>query len=164
MEGRREILPEAGTWHRIDMRERLIRSLLLLIVVVQAQASHAQPIAELPWMTGERLVKFLGNVDPRTVHWTPDSPFRSRAIAAEYHDLANGEFVHGYIQATHDASEGKEWCWTQYKPKPDELIDDARRSLQRMTDAQLKRNAAELIVEVWRKKFPCPADGTRRNK
>lgn len=108
-------------------------------------------------MTGERLVKLLGNVDSRTVYWTPDSPFRSQAIAADYHDMTNGEFVHGYIQAVHDASEGKEWCWNQFRPKPDELIEDARRSLQRMTGAQLKRNAAELIADVWRNKFPCSA-------
>jgi hypothetical protein len=113
-------------------------------------------------MTGERLVKLLGNVDPRTVDWTPDSPFRSRAIAAEYHDMVNGEFVHGYIQAVHDATEGKEWCWSQYKPKPHELVDQARRSLQRMSDAELKRNATDLIVEVWRKTSPCPADPRRK--
>lgn len=146
------------------MRDHLKRSALILATLVPVLASHAQPVSELPWMTGQRLVKLLGNVDPRTVDWPPDSPFRSRAIAAEFHDMANGEFVHGYIQAVHDASEGKEWCWSQHMPKPDELVDEARRSLQRMTDAQLKQNAAALIAEVWRKKFPCPVESKRRKR
>ena len=106
-------------------------------------------------MTGERLVKLMGNVDSASLTWTPESPFRSRAIAAQYRDLVNGEFVNGYIQAVHDTSEGKAWCWSESKPKPDEMDADIRHTLQRMTDAQLQRNAADLIVEHWRKKYPC---------
>jgi hypothetical protein len=116
----------------------------------------AQPVAQIPWMTGAQLVKLLGNVDPAKISWSEDSPFRSRAIAAEYIDMANGRFVSGYIQAVHDATEGKEWCWSErYHPKPDELEADARNSLQRMSDAELKRSASALIVEVWRRKWPC---------
>jgi hypothetical protein len=77
--------------------------------------------------------------------------------------MSNGEFVHGYIQAVHDATEGRDWCASNaHGPLPHELEDDARHTLQRMPDAQLKRNAAELIVEVWRKKWPCPAYKRRR--
>ncbi|MFC0253863.1 Rap1a/Tai family immunity protein [Massilia consociata] len=140
-----------------------MRKLTLLCLVI-AYPCLAQPTTKTPWMTGERLVKLLGNMDPARVSWTPDSPFRTRAIAAEYLDMSNGEFVHGYIQAVHDATEGRDWCEDQrYKPKPHELEDDARRALQKMPDAQLRRNAAELIVEVWRQKWPCPA-GQRRSK
>lgn len=138
--------------------------MLILALVLATPASQAQRADVAPWMTGERLVKLMGNVDPASVIWTPDSPFRSRAIAAEYHDLVNGEFVHGYIQAVHDASEGKQWCWSQHKPKPHELDADVRHTLQRMTDAQLKRNAADLIVEHWHKKFPCPTGSQERQK
>lgn len=49
-------------------------------------------------------------------------------------------------------------------PKPDELVNDARRHLQRMPDAQLRRNAADLITEVWCKKFRCHAGSKRRKK
>jgi len=140
------------------MRERAV---LLIALTLVTPGGQAQPAATMPWMTGESLVKLLGNVDPRTVSWTPDSPFPSRAVAAEFKDMVNGEFVHGYIQAVHDATEGRQWCWSQYKPKPDELEADARHSLQRMSDAQLKRNAADLIVEVWRKTWPCPAKQRR---
>lgn len=134
---------------------RQSRLAALLVIALTAPFTYAQRASELPWMTGDRLVKLMGNVDPATVGWTPDSPFRSQAIAAEYRALANGEFVTGYIHAVHDASEGKEWCWANHRPKPDELDADVRHTLRRMSDAQLARNAADLIVEHWRKKYPC---------
>ena len=141
-----------------------MRRALLLIVTALALPAFAQHANTAPWMTGERLVRLLGDVDPATIHWTPESPFRTRALAADYRNLANGEFVHGYIQAVHDATEGKVWCWSdKYQPHPDELETDARHSLQQMSDAQLKRNAADLIAEVWRKRWPCP-DAKRRSK
>lgn len=146
------------------MRDRVRQAALLLAIALAASISQAQRADVTPWMTGERLVKLMGNVDPATVSWTPDSPFRSRAIAAEYRDLVNGEFVHGYIHAVHDASEGKAWCWSQYKPKPHEMDADVRHTLQRTTAAQLKRSAAELIVEHWRKKYPCAIDSPGREK
>jgi hypothetical protein len=127
---------------------------LAAVVAMPCAAQHAN---KLPWMTGEHLVKLWGNVDPSAVVWSASSPFRTRAIAAEYQDMANGELAHGYILGIHDATEGKAWCWNdKYQPHPDELESDVRNALQRMPDAQLKGNAAELITEVWRKKWPCP--------
>jgi len=141
----------------------VMRAALLAISAALALPVVAQPADLIPWMTGARLVELLGDVDQAKVHWGPDSPFRSRAIAAEYFGMANREFVHGYIQAVHDATEGKAWCWSEkYKPKPDELEADARLALLRMPDTQLKRNAADLIVEVWRKTWPCTGDYGRK--
>jgi hypothetical protein len=132
---------------------------LLAVGLTLAGACNAQPASETPWMTGHRLVKLLGNVDPATVNWTPDGPFRTRALAAEYQDVRNREFARGFIHGVHDATEGKTWCWsTKYMPAPDELEEDARRALQHMSDTQLKRNAADLIAEVWRMRWPCPSD------
>lgn len=130
---------------------------LALVLASVAPVTQAQPAAEIPWMTGASLVKKLGNVDPRAVHWTRESPFPSPAIAAQFQDMVNGEFVQGYISALRDGTEGKEWCWAPYQPKPHTLIEDATRSLQTMTDAQLNRSAADSIVGHWRAKFPCPA-------
>ncbi|SDF79278.1 hypothetical protein SAMN05428966_12228 [Massilia sp. PDC64] len=131
----------------------------LAIGLALASPCNAQPAGVTPWMTGHRLVKLLGNVDPAAVNWTPDSPFRTRAIAAEFEDARNRELVRGFIHGVHDATEGKAWCWSaRYKPAPDELEEDARRALQQMSDTQLKRNAADLIVEGWRTKWPCPVD------
>ena len=137
---------------------------LVLGVVLAAPNIRAQPAADRPLMTGEHLVKLMGNIDHRTVNWTPDSPFPSRAIAAEYLDMVNGEFVHGYIQAVHDASEGRDWCWSHSKPKPHILIEDVRRHLQQMATAKLHRNASALIVEYWRDQFPCVIQVERRHK
>jgi hypothetical protein len=136
---------------------------LILIGLLAGAPCLAQPAATMPWMTGERLVKMLGNTDPNTVAWKPGGPFRTQAIAAEYMDMANGEFVRGYIQGVHDATEGKDWCWSRkYQPMAHELEFDARHALQRMPAIQLKRNAADLIVEVWRETWPCPAAQRRR--
>lgn len=135
-----------------------------LVMGAMAPVAEAQPATEVPWMTGARLVKRLGNVDPRTVHWTPESPFPSRAVAAEFQDMVNGEFVQGYVSALRDATEGKEWCWSPYKPKPHVFLDDTTRSLQKMTETQLKRSAADLITEHWRAKFPCQGESARRKK
>lgn len=137
---------------------------VLLLFLMPADYASAQPAAKLPWMTGERLVKLTGNVDARTVEWSPQSGFPSRAIAAEYQDMVNGEFVHGYIQAAHDSTEGREWCWTHSKPKQHILIENARRHLQQLASTELQRNASSLIVEQWRKQFPCRNQIERRPK
>jgi len=137
-----------------------MRALTLLGLMLVAPCL-AQPAAPSPEMTGEALVKLMGNVDPARVSWSPASPFRSRAIAAEYIDMANGEFVRGFIQGVRDATQGREWCpGAQVRPLPHEMDADARRALQGLPGAQLKRAAANLIAEVWRKAWPCP--GQRR--
>lgn len=136
--------------------------LLLIVLIAGAMPAAGQPASVQPWMNGERLVKLLGNVDPSGITMTPHSPFPTRAIAAEYLDMSNGQFVRGYIQAVHDATEGKQWCPSKgLKPMPHELEDDARRALQQLSGAQLKRNAADLIVEAWQKTWPCPAEQRR---
>ena len=137
-----------------------MRALILLGLMLTAPC-FAQPPAPSPQMTGESLVKLMGNVDPAQVSWSPASPFRTRAIAAEYIDMSNGEFVRGFIQGVHDATEGKEWCpGAQVRPLPHEMDADARRELQRLPAAELKRGAADLIAAVWRNSWPCP--GQRR--
>jgi hypothetical protein len=148
----------------LQVFDRRAALLVAIALAAAAPAGLAQRADTAPWMSGERLVRLMGNSDPATVSWTSDGPFKSRAVAAQYRDLVNGEFVHGYIQAVHDASEGKDWCWNQYKPKPHELDADIRNALQRMSDTQLKQNAANLIVEHWRKKFPCASDSVGRKK
>lgn len=141
------------------MREPSSRSVAKLAMTVSLAAAttlaHAQPAADTAWMTGAKLVKKLGNVDSRTVHWTPDSPFASRTVAAEFHDMLNGEFVQGYISALRDATEGKQWCWAPTQPNPETLINAVTRHLQKMSDEELTRNAADLIVEYWRAIYPC---------
>lgn len=134
----------------------------ILFLLMAAVPGLAQPAAPSAQMTGEALVKLMGNVDPAQVSWSPAGPFRTRAIAAEYIDMSNGEFVHGFIQGVHDATQGKAWCPSaKVTPLPHELEANARRALQLLPAAELKRGAADLVVAVWRKSWPCP---DRRSK
>jgi hypothetical protein len=132
-----------------------------LLVAAPCIAVSAAPS---PQMSGEALVKLMGNVDPAQVSWSPTSPFRTRAIAAEYIDMSNGEFVRGFIQGVYDTTQGKEWCpGAQVRPMPHEMDADARSALQRLPAAQLKMGAADLIVAAWRKSWPC-STGKRRGQ
>lgn len=131
---------------------------LLLLVLALAVPCGAQPVAPASQVTGERLVKLMGHMNPAAVSWSPASPSRSRAIAADYLDMSNGEFVRGFIEGVRAATEGKAWCArVPVRPLPHEMDADARHALQRMPTAQLRRSAADLITEVWRARWPCPA-------
>ena len=117
-----------------------------------------QAVTPAPRMTGESLLKRLEGVDPATVPWKPGSNF-SRGELADLHTVTNVEYVQGYIAALYDATEGKAWCYsTKYKiPKPNTFWDESRWGLNRLPLVQLKRNAADLLVEIWREKWPCLA-------
>lgn len=136
---------------------------LIFVCVTAVSPCLAQAGGEAAEVTGEYLVGRLGNIDPVTVSWTPDSPFRTQAIAAEYLEMSNREFVRGYIRAVHDATEGTGWCANgSRRPLLHELDADARQALQRLPRAELSKNAATLIVNVWKKTWPC--SGKRRSQ
>lgn len=138
---------------------------LLLALALATPASQAQRVAVAPWMTGERLLKRLESVDPASVPWGPDSKI-SRDELAYHHTVANVEFVQGYVAALHDATEGKAWCYNEkYKiPKPDTFWDESRWGLRRLSPEQLKQSAPDLLVEIWRQKWPCPPNHQRMQK
>ena len=52
-----------------------MRTVLMLLAAAIPSLAAAQHANVTPWMTGERLVKLLGNVDPATVHLPPPVPF-----------------------------------------------------------------------------------------
>lgn len=136
---------------------------LLLVLVLAVQGSQA--VTPSPRMTGERLLKRLESVDPVTGPWSLDSNV-SREELAYLHTVTNVEFVQGYVAALYDATEGKTWCYSEkYKvPKPDTFWDESRWGLNRLSSAQLKRNAADLLVEIWRSKWPCPPSQRGKQK
>lgn len=127
-----------------------------MLLALMFTLPSAQAVTPAPRMTGESLLKRLEGVDPATVPWKPDSNF-SREELAYLHTVTNVEYVQGYIAALYDATEGKAWCYsTKYKvPKPDTFWDESQWGLNRFPPAQLKRNAADLLVEIWREKWPC---------
>jgi hypothetical protein len=70
-----------------------------------------------------------------------------------------------YIKGAHDATERKEWCFADRsgkapaKPRPPDLQSFVLNGLRALPRAELKRNAADLILQLWQDKWPCPPDG-----
>lgn len=124
-----------------------MRALILLGLAVAAPCG-AQPVTVAPWMTGARLVEM--------VSFPPTAKGNFDLTREQYLDA---ERVRLYIEGVHDATEGKDWCYSErYRPGPDALREQAEmglRALAKRDPDRLKRNAAELIVEVWREKWPC---------
>lgn len=143
----------------------LPRALVAVVMAAAAAASQAQSVSRAPWVTGELLLKRLEPVSPSAVPWSSSSKM-SREELADLHTQTNVEFVQGYIAGLHDATEGKVWCYNvRYQnPKPDTFWDESRWGLHRLTPAQLKGNAADLLAGVWRAKWPCPASADGRQK
>lgn len=137
----------------------------LLFLLITAGAAYSVKATDAPthWMTGEHLLKRLEPVDPATVPWRPDSKW-SREELAEQQAVVNTEFVRGFVAALHDATEGRSWCFNHaYKvPKPDTFWEESRWGLARLAPAQLKGNAADLLVDIWRQKWPCQPKSQRR--
>ena len=125
-----------------------MRALLVGLAITLPCA--AQPVAVAPWMTGGRLVEMIAF--PPSAKGNFDLT-REQFLAAEQARL--------YIEGVHDATEGKSWCYSErHRPGPDALRDQAEVGLRALPREQLKRNAADLIVEIWRSKWPC-ANGRR---
>jgi hypothetical protein len=140
------------------------RAALLLALMLAIPSGQAQRAAVAPWMTGERLLQRLAPTDPSNVILSPHSVLPTKPLVAEHHSMMNREFVQGYITAIHDATEGKAWCYNEHykSPKPDTFWDESRWGLHRLSPVELKRNAADLLVEIWREKWPCPAEQRRQ--
>jgi hypothetical protein len=122
---------------------RALAVLLALALPVHADDEH-RPVPPLPkvapWMTGAQLVQKLS------------SPAEARDAEL-------------YIKGAHDATERKEWCFADRsgkappKPRPPDLQAFVLNGLHALPPAELKRNAADLIIELWQDKWPCPPDG-----
>lgn len=125
-----------------------MRSAILLAAVV-AVPCGGQTVADAPWMTGERLLALIA---------FPPPPGKS----AERTHL-DEQSARMYIHGVHDATEGKGWCYGDAgKPKPDVLEDAAMDGIKGLGRTQLKRNASDLIVEIWGNRYPCRAGKEHR--
>jgi hypothetical protein len=140
-----------------------MRALLALFLVLVGPACLAD--APAPRMTGERLLKKLIPIEAKTMSPDPTGKL-TQAELASLHTMWNVEFVQGYLAALYDETEGKAWCYDAKSktPKPDTFWDESRWGLHRLTAIQLKQNAATLLVEVWRQKWPCPSGGARGSR
>ena len=140
-----------------------MRAIFALVLMVAGPACLADEPA--PRMTGERLLKKLEPIDAAAISPDPAGKFTQGELAS-LHSMRNVEFVQGYLAALYDETEGKAWCYDAKSktPKPDTFWDESRWGLHRLTPVQLKQNAARLLVEVWRQKWPCPANRSRGAK
>jgi hypothetical protein len=135
-----------------DEQDRVMRGALLLALALAAPCG-AQPVTVAPWMTGEWLVDLYNGGDLSGIqgsygHFTREDRIEvQRRIAKER--------AEAYVSGIHDATEGKQWCYNPSKPKPSTLQEEVFWGLRALPADQLKRNASDLIVELWRRKWPC---------
>lgn len=128
-----------------------MRAVIVFAVAASISVS-AQPTSAPVWMTGTQLLALLtfpahikGNLDM--------SP-------AQYLDAERARL---YIEGVHDLSAGKSWCYSRmYPPAPDTVRDAVVMGLRSLPPEQLRRNAAELMVDIWRKRWPCGRAGSAR--
>jgi hypothetical protein len=126
------------------MRRALLVAALALALTAQAQDDEHRELPPIPtvapYLTGAELVRKL-------------------ASPQEAHDAEL------YIKGAHDATERKLWClrdrsWkAPPKMRSPDLQAFALNGLRALPPAQLKRNAADLLLELWQDKWPCPPDG-----
>ena len=140
-----------------------MRTTILLLGAVFALPASAQHANVAPWVTGEQLLRKLDAVSPQQVPWTPHSGVSREELAA-MHTHTNIEYVRGFVEALHDATEGTTWCYSdKYQtPNPENFWDESRWGLGRLTAAERKRSAAELLPNIWRAKWPCRAGQGRK--
>jgi hypothetical protein len=118
----------------------------LFVCVTVALPVFARPVIDAPWMTGERLLRMV--TFPTAARGNFDLTHE------QYLDAQRARY---YIEGVHDNTEGKSWCYsTRHRPGPDALLDNIYSGLRKLPPAQLKRNASDLITEIWAQRWPCP--------
>lgn len=127
------------------------------VICLLALVPFMQP-ARAEWMTGEHLLQRWSPVNPADISLQPGGILATKQLVAEHRTMMNREYIQGYIEALSDATKGRSWCFNgKYQtPNPETFWDESQWGLRRLPAEQLKRNAADLLVEIWRKKWPCP--------
>lgn len=77
-------------------------------------------------------------------------------------DYINREKVEAYLNGIKDGAHGREWCLAR-PVLPDELnLAVVRRLKATRKPAELKENAAPLVLAELRRRFPCPKLGKKK--
>ncbi|MTV52400.1 Rap1a/Tai family immunity protein [Pseudoduganella buxea] len=131
--------------HDAARRRRCRRIGLLGGLSLACAGLHAAPyVYPFNTMTGADVVARL-TVDPVT-----DSDFRERDRA------------HYYVAGIKDATQGSLWCFRRAL-LPHELNTEVAHALkQRHSAAALKANAAPLVLDELRRRYPCDGAGAAR--
>lgn len=124
----------------------ILTSYLLLTL----SAAMAQPVKFAPHMSGRALVdNYLG----------PPAEFGDMSARTfAYHQLAKG-----YLDGINDATEGTVWCYTG-RWKSDERDHALIIELAKLPPEVLRGNAAPLVLDLLREKYPCPAGLTKKRE
>lgn len=116
-----------------------MKKVILLIALAIPTLSHSQPYAFS--LTGDMLIrKFYG-------------PNFTKPLTGP--DYLEREVVRGYLNGIKDATEGSAWCYVG-NLHPDELDTILVMALERLPAYARKANAAPLVVDVLKQKYPCP--------
>ena len=77
-------------------------------------------------------------------------------------DYINREKVEAYLNGIKDGAHGRDWCLAR-PVLPDELnLAVVRRLKATRKPAELKENAAPLVLAELRRRFPCPKPGKKK--
>jgi hypothetical protein len=142
-----------------------MRALTLFALVLATSAVHAHRLPNT-FVTGQRLVdQFDPTIRPKVLY-APDGTFVAKLPSGGWEtdaervrhirsiDAENGRW---YIHAVFDAGRGKAFCFREHERPDDETFyEDLIRELRAFPREQLqRRSAADLISEIWRRKWPC---------
>ena len=120
-------------------------TLMMMLVALPARSDEAAPL-----MTGQQLLKLAAA--PAKVSGTFDM------TPAQYLD---SERVRLYVEGVHDITADRLWCRDKrYPASPGVVYEAALAGLRAMNLEKLKGNAAELIVGVWSRRWPCQRTGS----
>ncbi|GAB3417465.1 hypothetical protein NX774_14780 [Massilia agilis] len=121
-----------------------MRALIVLALFVATLSAAAQT-GKPPWMTGERLLQLVAY--PPTAKGNFD-------LTPKQH--LDAERARAYVEGVHDSSDGQRWCNSKQVPAgPDALREAVEMNLRKLPPDQLKRNAADLVIETWASRWPC---------
>ena len=110
----------------------------------------AQPVQFAPRLTGQQLVDLFRG--------PPDESAEVSAQTFAYHQQAKG-----YLDGINDATEGIVWCYSG-RWKADERDHALIHSLAKLPPNTLSGNAAPLVLDFLRKKYPCSTTQAQKEK
>lgn len=110
--------------------------------------SFAQPARIAPRMSGQALVsQFSGPSNAGNLPW-------------DERDFARHQLAQGYLDGVNDTTEGSLWCYNG-RWESEERDMDVIGALKKLPPEILKGNAALLVVNFLRDKYPCAGPSTK---
>ncbi|GGY68276.1 hypothetical protein GCM10007387_58080 [Pseudoduganella albidiflava] len=129
--------------HQFQAVLRFKEAALLIIsgfVALSPSVAHAQsPYAYT--LTGDRFVQMIGSTK-----------------SLDSYEYTLREKAYSYLDGVRDGTEGRDWCDVNQLKTPD-LAYELAADLARLPAAERKKNASILLLDLLRRRFPCPVKG-----